>query len=227
MLLLKWLDSSEAIESYFRFPLLHRKHSLTMAYSRNKLSLHPIVLVAVDLFCKCNWKIRFGGYGLDPQWCCLVKNVGFHAAGLTLVMDLTFYVRTETKIFRFGKGSRCWTSLFQTMLLEKIVKLHALWKVLVTEILDTVPFLQEGAFLFQSLKRPFCNLDWLFFKLEITLTVFWYIVHWYNSHSLDIASVLRYPQMPTVLLDNWPLGLEFLPLASSPEMTSFCLKISR
>lgn len=51
MLLLKWLDSSEAVESYFRFPLLH---SLTMGYSRNSLSLYPIISVGVDLFHKCN-----------------------------------------------------------------------------------------------------------------------------------------------------------------------------
>lgn len=145
-------------------------------------------------------------------------------------MDSTFYVRTETKIFKFGKGSRCWIFLCQTLLLEKSTKPHALWKVLVSEVLDITPFLQGDAYLFQSLKRSFCNLDCFFFFnfvsviSEFIATVF---LCWYNTHSLAIASVLSYPQMPTILLDNWLLGLELLHLASSPEITSFCLKRSQ
>lgn len=161
MLLLKLLDSSEAVESYFRFPLLH---SLTMGYSKNSLSLYPIISVGVDLFCKCNWKIRFGDYRLDPQLVLFGSEPWTPCFGLTLVMDLTFCVRAETKIFKVGKVSRCWIFSFQTLLLKKSTKPQALWKVLVSETLDTTPFLQRGAYLFQSLKRPFCNLD--FFSLN-------------------------------------------------------------
>lgn len=158
ILLLKWLDSSEAAESYFRFLLLHRKHSLTMVYSRSSLSLCPIILVGVDLFCQCNWKIRLCDYGLGPQLVLFGEEPWVLCCWTDSSMDSTFYVRTETKIFKFGEGSRRWIFLFQTLLLEKSIKPHALWKVLVSEVLDFAPFLQGDVYLFQSLKRSFSNL---------------------------------------------------------------------